>query len=435
MPIINFNGLATGLDTGSMIEQLVAVERSRASVYQQRVADLTRQGTIVNDLTSKLNTLRDRARGLDSAVELRSTKIGVSDDRHATFAVAGAAPGSHSLRVHGLARAQTVSSALFDSAAAGVAGDGSVAITTGTATVNVAWTSSDSLAAIAQRVNDANAGVTASVLFDGSKYRLVATARATGTAAASTFVETGTPLGWSAPGAITAPATDASFTLDGITMTRGKNVVDDAIEGVSFTLRAAHTATDTDTTVEVNVDRDALRDKVKGLVEAYNAVGSVLDGQLRYDGTPKGRDTLFGDSTLRRLQGSLTRLVTDRHGGMTLAEIGATVDRTGKLTFDQTKFDRAVTANPAAVETLLVAGGLSSAFATLAEQHARTGDGTLAVKGKAFDAQLKAYRADITRIEDAATRTGDRLREQFSALERAVSTLRTQGSQLAAILG
>ena len=434
MPVINFNGLATGLDSGAMIDQLVALEKNRATVYQTRVSQLTTQGSIVDSLVSRLNTLRDKARAVDSVSELQVAKATTSDDLHAKVTVAGAAPGSHQLRVGGLARAQTVSSTPFASSAAGAAGDGSIAITTAGTTVNVAWTVSDSLADIAQRINDANGGVTAAVLNDGTNYRLVATSRATGTAAASTFVEGGAGLGWSQPGAVTMPATDATFTLDGIPMTRGKNLVDDALPGISINLTTPHAFGQADTTIDVAVDREALRDKVKGLVESYNAVAGLLDGQLRYDGTKKGPDTLFGDSTLRRLQGNLTKMVTDRHGTKTLAEIGATIDRTGRLTFDSTKLDRALASDPAAIEKLFVTGGLATKLADIVEQHTRTGDGVLSTKDQAFAKQIKTYTADITRIEDAATKLGDRLRAQFSALEKAVSALKAQSAQLSSVL-
>jgi flagellar hook-associated protein 2 len=131
----------------------------------------------------------------------------------------------------------------------------------------------------------------------------------------------------------------------------------------------------------------------------------------------------------------LTKLVTDRHNGRTLSELGATIDRTGRLTFDQTKFDKALIDAPDAVEELLVGGELATKFSDLVEQQVRSGDGVLVTKSNGFTSQIKRYRNDITRIEDAATKLGDRLREQFSALEQAVSNLKTQGNQLASILG
>jgi flagellar hook-associated protein 2 len=435
MPSINFNGLATGLDTGAMIDQLVAAEKSRATVYEKRVSELGSQGSILDSLVSRLNTMRDKARAIDSSAELAVAKASVSDELHAKVTVAGATPGSHTLRVGGLARGQTVSSTTFATSAAGAAGTGSVAITTGASTVNVAWTAADSLDTIAQRINDANGGVTAAVMHDGSNYRLVATSRATGVAAASTFVEGGNALGWSQPGAVTVGAADASFTFDGIPMTRSKNLVDDVLPGMTMSLTRTHAIGEADTTIDLTVDRDALRDKVKGLVDSYNSVAGLLDSQLRYDGTAKGRDTLFGDSTLRRLQASMTRLVTDRHGGKTLAEIGGAIDRTGRLTFDATKLEKALIADPKAVEGLFVTGGLATKLSDVVEQHVRSGDGILAAKDKALDAQTKVYKADIARIEDAATRVGDRLREQFNALEKAMSALKSQSSQLTAMFG
>ncbi|HVV85926.1 MAG TPA: flagellar filament capping protein FliD [Kofleriaceae bacterium] len=435
MPVINFNGLATGLDTGSMIDQLVAAEKQKETVYQQRISDLGSQGQILDDLTSRLTNLRDKALALDTATELQDAKVATSDSTHATVAIAGASIGSHTLRVDSLARAQTVTSIAFAGSGAGAAGTGSVDIKTGTSTVNVAWTASDSLADIAQRVNDANSGITAAVVFDGTNYRLVANAKATGTAAASTFVENGNGLGWSVAANIKTPATDASFELDGVPMTRGSNLVDDALPGATFTLKGVHAAGEADTTIDITADRDALRTKMKGLVDAYNSVAGALDNQLRYDGTTKGTNTLFGDSTLRGLQGQLTRIITDRHGDYSLADLGASIGKDGTLTFDATKFDSMVISNPNAVQGLLVTGGLSTALSDLCETQVRAGDGVLVTKGDALDSRTKDYQKDIDSIEDAATKMGDRLREQFNALEQAVSNMKAQSSQLTAILG
>ena len=59
MSSINFNGLVSGLDTSTMIDQLVAAEKASATVLRQRVSDVTRQGTILDDLTTRLLGVRD----------------------------------------------------------------------------------------------------------------------------------------------------------------------------------------------------------------------------------------------------------------------------------------------------------------------------------------------------------------------------------------
>lgn len=436
MSTINFNGLVSGLDTASMIDQLVAAEKSSATVLRQRVTDVNRRGTILDDLTTRLLGVRDKARAIDQATDLRTAKASLSDTDHASVAVSGsAAAATHSLRVDALARAQVTTSRTFATAGAGAAGTGSIDITTSAGTTSVSWTATDTLQDIADRINTADAASTASVVFDGTNYRLVATARQTGVANAPTYTDGGDGLGWSTPANVTIPASDARFTLDGIAMSRSTNLVADAASGVTLTLKRAHGAAEAETTIDVSSDGDAVKTKVKELVDAFNATANLVTSQLSYSGVAKGADTLFGDSALRQLQLAMNKAATDSHGGKTLAGLGITFDRTGRLSIDDSKLTAALTADPRAAERLFVDGGLGAKLGDLADQYARSGDGILAAKGKALDSQAAAYQKQIDRIEDAATKVGERLRDQFTKLESALSNMQQQSARLTAILG
>jgi len=433
---INFNGLVSGLDTASMIDQLVAAEKSSATVLRQRVTDVNRQGTILDDLTTRLLSVRDKARALDQASELRTAKATSSDDSHASVVVSGsAAAATHSLRVDTLARAQVTTSRTFASNGAGAAGTGSVDITTSAGTKSVSWTATDTLQDIADRINAADAASTASVVYDGTNYRLVATARQPGVANAPTYTDGGAGLGWSAPANVTIAASDARFTLDGIAMTRSTNLVADAASGMTLTLKRAHAVGETDTIVDVSSDGDAVKTKVKDVVDAFNTAANLVTSQLSYSGVTKGAGTLFGDSTLRQLQLAMNKAATDSHGGKTLAGLGITFDRTGRLSIDDAKLTAAIAADPRAAERLFVDGGLGTKLGDLADQYARSGDGILAAKGKSLDSQAASYQKQIDRIEDAATKVGERLRDQFTKLEKALSTMQQQSARLTAILG
>lgn len=433
---INFNGLVSGLDTASMIDQLVAAEKSSATVLRQRVTDVNRQGTILDDLTTRLLSVRDKARALDQASELRTAKATSSDDSHASVVVSGsAAAATHSLRVDTLARAQVTTSRTFASNGAGAAGTGSVDITTSAGTKSVSWTATDTLQDIADGINAADAASTASVVYDGTNYRLVATARQPGVANAPTYTDGGAGLGWSAPANVTIAASDARFTLDGIAMTRSTNLVADAASGMTLTLKRAHAVGETDTIVDVSSDGDAVKTKVKDVVDAFNTAANLVTSQLSYSGVTKGAGTLFGDSTLRQLQLAMNKAATDSHGGKTLAGLGITFDRTGRLSIDDAKLTAAIAADPRAAERLFVDGGLGTKLGDLADQYARSGDGILAAKGKSLDSQAASYQKQIDRIEDAATKVGERLRDQFTKLEKALSTMQQQSARLTAILG
>jgi flagellar hook-associated protein 2 len=169
---ITFSGLSSGLDSASMVDQLVAVEKQRATAVGTKVNQLNRQGNILDDLTSRLQIFGTAAKGFKTAAELRSVKVDRSDTTHAAIAASSVATDSaHTLRVASTARGQTIASRTFPADAPGILGDGSVVIDSAPAApITVSWTAADSLSAIAQRINDTGSGATASVLFDGTSW-------------------------------------------------------------------------------------------------------------------------------------------------------------------------------------------------------------------------------------------------------------------------
>ena len=178
---VTFTGLSSGIDTASLVSQLVAAERAPANAIAQQQSDLNTQKSIVGSLSSALANLGTAVQGMNLASELQP-RTATSSDSHVTVAASsGAAATVHDIRVLSLARGQISSSRTFG-AQTGVLGDGSLKITTGTTSSTINYASTDSLADVAAKINDAKAGASASVLFDGTTYRLMVAATQTGTA-------------------------------------------------------------------------------------------------------------------------------------------------------------------------------------------------------------------------------------------------------------
>ncbi|MBL0218105.1 MAG: flagellar filament capping protein FliD [Myxococcales bacterium] len=431
---ITFNGLASGLDTGSLITQLVSIERSSATALSTRQSDLNTQKSIVGSLSSALSTLGTAARGMDLDSEIRPRAVTLSDSGKISVAVsANATAAVHDLRVKQLAAAQITSSRVFDTATAGTLASGGVDITVGSATKSVTWDSTDTLDSIATKINDAGAGVSASVLFDGTKHRLVVTASDTGLTARPTFVDHGDGLDLANAANIKVPAADSIVSIDGIDVTRSKNVVSDALAGVTLTLNAVHAVADPATKATVSLDQKALTDKVKAMVTAYNSVNSALHVQLDYNGTTKGSNTLFGDSALRQLQGSLASTMSREYGGSNLSVLGLSRDKTGALTFDESKLATALAADPQALSKVFVGGGFATAMTSMVDAYTESGTGILASKSQSLADRHKALQSQIDRINKNADSLQTRLEKQFAALEQAMSAFQSQSSYLAAI--
>ena len=163
---ISFSGLSSGIDTDSIISQLVNIEKApiqrltaqqtalknRAELYSQFATKITGIASAGNQLTTLGTFSAITASSSDNAV------ASITVDPGATLA------GSYNLTVSKLAQAQKLSSAAQTSASAGLGYTGSFTIN-GKA-VNVE--STDSITSIAQKVNSLGVGVTASVIDGGT---------------------------------------------------------------------------------------------------------------------------------------------------------------------------------------------------------------------------------------------------------------------------
>ena len=432
---VTFTGLSSGIDTASLVAQLVAAERAPADTLASKQTDLNTQKSIVSSLSSALAAFGTAARGLDILSEVQPRSASSSDAHVTVAASAGATATVHDVRVKQLARGQIASSNTFTSSAAGIAGAGTLAITTAGTTQTISYAATDTLGDIATKINNANAGATASVLFDGTSYRLMVASTATGTAAAAHFAETGSGLGLADPANIKVPAKDAIATIDGVDVTRSTNVISDAVDGLTFTLVSPHGATEASASVGVQLDNNGLRDKVKALVTAYNAVNSALHVQLDYTGSRKGTNTLFGDSTLKGVQGALGTLMSSGYGGSTLGAIGIIRAKDGSLTLDEAKLTSALASSSDAVAKVFVTGGFATAVTAMTDAYTRAGDGILASKSKGMVDRFGVLQTQIDHINDHADQLKTRLEAQFTALEKAMSNLKSQSSFLSSVLG
>jgi len=432
---ITFSGLSSGIDSTSLISQLVAAEKQPETTLRGDQNNLASQKQSVDLLASAVAGFGDFAdsMSLSAATQFRTA---TTSDSHVTVAVSGAAAATaHTVRVEQTARAQVVSSRTFATSAAGVLGDGAVTFQTATGTpATVVWSAADSLADIAAKITGSKAGVTASVLYDGSTYRLMVHSAQPGVANAATFTDAGDSLGLSDPANVKATALDAKALIDGVEVTRPTNVIDDALTGVTITAVSAQGATDPDTQVGVSLDTTAAGAKLNTLVNTYNSVMTKINDQLTYTGTTKGADTLFGDSTLQQLQGAMTSLITQGFGGNTLDGLGISIDKTGVMSLDSTKLGTALAAKPNALDDLFVAGGLSGALRDLDNTYTRAGDGVLTVKSQGMTDRSTDLQKEIDQIDSNATALQTRLQAQFTALEATMSQFQSQASYISKIL-
>jgi flagellar hook-associated protein 2 len=458
-PRLTFSGLASGLDTGSVVEALIEFERRPLQLLESRKADLQTSQTLLRSLQTMLLRLRDAARAIDNLTasqsgpsaeeELLAWQARSSDESVIEVeAGSSAQAGSHSVRVDALAQvARRVSTAFSDADAALAATDATFTIDFGgDAPIALQVAAGTTLSELRDQINldPANDGsVQADILFDGSGYRLTVSGTQTG---ASHDVSVTTDLTAEGGGAfldaaLGQDASDAELVYLGIPVTRESNDVTDLVAGVTLRLRGSHDAGDPAAVAEIEVFRDdeAIAERLSALVDAYNAVRDFSLRQSQVDPSSQRGGMLSGDAFVRDLERTLQLTL----GGLysfagnslgSLGQIGIEFDAKGKLVLDEEQLHAALDEDPLAVRELLsgdgASDGVAAALARALEPVVRSGDGSLSLRDTSFDDRIEDLDRQIERFERRLEKREETLLLQFSRLESLISSLKGQASFL-----
>lgn len=355
--MINIDGLVTGIDTASVIEGLLQIQQQQINRITERRTVAEQRRAALQSLEAQVLALRSQANALSRLQNspFLSRKATVSHEQ-ALIATAqsGAPPGLYEVRVNSLARSHQVASQGF--------ADRDAAITTGTLTLQVGGrpakvitvdSSNNTLQGLADAINSADAGVSATIIQDGSgptPYRLLLTSTSAGTAHSITLDNALAPSGGGAVQPLfdfdnpVQAATNASVTLGSgpgaITVESATNEVSGLIDGVTLNLLRADPAATI--SVRVAADVDAGTAAVQSFVDAYNSTLDFIARLTSYNPETKETGLLQGDRTILDIQQQLRAAVLDVIPGVStkanrLTAVGVTVNDKGLLTLNKTR--------------------------------------------------------------------------------------------------
>ncbi len=423
---ITFGGLATGLDTDSIVSALMKIEQQPLDRLKKDKEYLASRQQAFTDFDTKLKALLAAVEDIDTTAELSSYSASLaSTDYVDAVASSSAVAGSYEIEVQSLAQLQK------DASVEGFA-DKTTANLTGTikigANPDINYASA-SLTDVAAAINATTYGVNASIINDGSTsgYRLVLTGD---DASTSVTVNTSTGSITFDPSGHTQINKLAAIVVDGISISGTSNTITDAVPGVTLTLNKVNTAGET-TNLNVGVDADAVQAKIDTFVSKYNDVINFIAAQSDADW---GTDSAFR-STKRTLQTLLVTAVNGTGNFDYFAQLGITTSQyDGTLQTNSTTLSAAITDNFTSVDKLLIGEtgvtGIFSQFADYLDGVTDSIDGFMVTRKKTTDDGTKRIDLNITRMEDRLTKREKTLRAQFSALEELVNSMNSQSSYL-----
>jgi flagellar hook-associated protein 2 len=460
---LSLSGLASGVDTASIVEQLMTLERQSVSKIAYRKAAVSGQQEALKEVASKLSALKDAALALKSDATWAQKQTVESSDtaRVSAQLIGGAGIGGQSISVDRLASSsQRRFTMALDAQGKTTGADtltlfyGNDANATGNAKVTVEITAGMSKQQIADAINAKTGGPAVAAVVNGPDgEHLVMSARKTGRDSDFTVQSaSGTVL--------TEDATfeanrkvgqdlDAAFRVgDGAVQFWSSNLIEHAIPGVRLALKGVTTSPATVTVTEPALDRTVIKDKLKAFVDAYNGLIDTTRGKLTEQATRNptsdfqaARGQLFGDSSLTAMLSSLRQdmaKIVSADGINDLADFGITIPKStggaasadakaGKLVLDETKMNAALDGDFTAVKDFL------GTFSKGVEDFVKTqtgGSGVIDDRIASGDRASKRVQAQIDRANERLDAREKRLKAQFAAMEIALQNSQTQGSWL-----
>lgn len=369
---LNKNG--SGINIRELTSGLVAADvEPKKALIKQKVTATETSISALGQIRAQLDKLRTAGDAINASPVLTASATGTAASVALTDRTK-VVEQEASLYVNALAKRQVVEFTGYASADAPM-GSGSIAVEIGV------WTDIDSDSFIAdpekavQTVNIpagatlqdvANAlneldGVSARVLDKGDGTYSLGLVSETGVGSSlrlSAFEDAGQPGLAALDTRVGAAehevqsASDAILEVDGFVVLRSSNEIDDLIPGTSVTLNATGL-----TTISVARDKETAAKNLEYLVITVNETMGLLKDLTSRGVNGSERGALAGDVTgqamITRLRNMMSSEINGhRETGVTLADVGIEIDRSGTYTFNRTKFDLAFDADPALFDTI-----------------------------------------------------------------------------------
>ena len=470
---ISSAGLGSGLDVKGIISSLMAVESQPLTLLQNAASTVTTEISAVGQIQSLTSAMGDKARALSGSTLWTQTTSSTADGSVVTADTSGgtAAAGDYAVSVQQMAQGQTVTSTV--AADSGLT-SGYLMIQLGTyssdtatppvtsfqggsaAAIKVTIGPGDtSLASVRDKINGANAGVSASIITDATGSRL--SLRSTTTGAANGFTITATEdaddgdptKGLSAlafdgsTGAAASQLTLNQFALNakaqvnGIAVESATNKLSNISDGLSLTLLRK---SDTPVDVSVAIDTASMQKAITDFVSAYSSLQSYISLETKYDsstavaaGTARQDGPLTGDPSIigfqNQLRGVVNTTSTVSSAFSRLSDIGIAVQKDGTLAISSQNKLTAALNNPTELQKLFATQGTTNEntgiavrFATMADRAVGP-DGALASRTAGLQGELSRNSKQQDDMQTHLDATQTRLTAQYQALDTTMSKM------------
>ena len=352
-------GINSNLDTGGIIDNLIALQRAPVRLVEAKRTIEEAKLLSFRDLKNRLQNFKSVVTTLNTDARFLSTQGSFSNnnsiDNNSVVSLSTsslATSGTFSLTVNNLARETKLISDGFAAPDTTIS-EGTFKIVDGSSSATITLDdSNNTVDGLRLAINNSGLNLRASFINDGSDtnpVRLAVSGTKSGLDNAISVSFTGTDAPTFSE---TQSAENSNFVLDGVAVTKSGNVVSDVIDGTILTLESAGSGT-----VTLSADTDAIKGKIQAYVDGFNEIVAYLNAELALNSSTGETGVLFANFTVQNLQQTLRESISKQIVGITgdfnyLSQIGIRTASDGTVTIDDGELTDALASNIANISQL-----------------------------------------------------------------------------------
>ena len=418
MSSVTFSGLASGVDTASIVESIMEIERTPITTMEDQQEYLEAKLEVYTEFNTLLDSFYSSVLSMNSSGDL--TSFDVVNNGSDYFSISTGLlsdEGTYAIEVVDLAQQQK------DISEEGFATPDETTLTGELQFGDETLTYEDvTLTELVDLIAEGDYGITASITDVGTEdgYHLLLTADTAGeeieiTGTGSIVMDTSTD-------SHTVDATQAHFVIDGIDYYSSDNTVTTAIPGTTITLLAESDSVTENVSITSDTD-DVIATQLEELVTAYNSIAEYVETIA---------DT---DPTLANSMRNIQRNLKDYLTGNDLIALGIESDwETGELSLDTEILTTAWENDPNAVTVALLGDDDSEGIMARMDEYMSnllsSSTGFFATRESSIDTENSRLDDRIAAMETRLEKRQETLESQFLAMELLVSSLNSQGDYL-----
>lgn len=422
------------IDPASMAMQLVAIERQNMDkLLKKQMDNIKGQQSAISTLTTKLSSFQTMLKDLNKASNLQAQKATMSQEGLMTVTSNGkASSGQYNFFVEQLAQSHQVGLSL-DSETAPLPADGIFSLTVKGKTLDIdlaTLPAGSTVKDLVSHINNAkdNPGVKATLVRTDGKVNMVLTSKDSGEENAITVNYSGdasSSLGTAiANKSEITKAQNAKLQMGGnnpLTITSASNKIENVVDGLTLQLTKAQKSGDAPLQVTVEQDKEAVTGSLKKFTDSYNELIDELAKMMSSD--PKAPGALSSDSGVRSLKSVLSNSVRDLPNGLSLSSLGIKTDKTGKLSFNETDFNKALEKDPELLgKALMGDDGLLKRMSTSLDPYTKR-DGALKGRKSGLEASEKRVNERMEALDRRMNSAYKRYLNQFTTMNQMMQTM------------